>query len=171
KSENIHLRALEPEDISHLYKWENDRNVWQVSNTIAPYSKYILKQYIENSHLDIFETKQLRFVIVNTQTDVPIGAIDLFDFEPYHSRIGVGILIYNEDDRGRGYASEALNLTLDYCFSVLNVHQIYCNILSDNIGSISLFEKVGFEKTACKKDWIWTKKGWEDEFLYQKVRK
>ncbi|MFI3261442.1 MAG: GNAT family protein [Rikenellaceae bacterium] len=170
KSKNIHLRALEPEDISYLYKWENDTNVWKVSNTIAPYSKYILKQYIENSHLDIYETKQQRFVIVCTETDTPIGSIDLFDFDPYNSRIGIGILIYNESDRDRGYATESLQLVLDYCFNVLNVHQTYCNILAENVASIALFEKFGFKETARKIDWVWRCGGWVDELMFQKVR-
>lgn len=170
KSTTIHLRALEPEDISYLYKWENDKNVWQVSNSITPYSKYILKRYIESSHLDIYETKQFRFMIIHSETNIPIGTVDLFDFDPYNSRIGVGILIYNESDRGKGYASESLELVLNYCFEILNVHQIYCNILSNNEASVSLFEKLGFSKTGCKKDWIWIKNNWMDEYIYQKLK-
>ena len=44
----IRLRALEPEDVDVLYKWENDTNIWKVSNTVAPFSRYILRQFIEN---------------------------------------------------------------------------------------------------------------------------
>lgn len=171
KSENIHLRPLEPEDISYLYKWENDENVWQVSNTITPYSKYILKKYIENSHLDIYETKQIRFMIIHTQTNIPIGTIDLFDFDPHNLRIGVGVLIYNEFDRGKGYATEALKIAANYCFNSLNVHQVYCNILANNKCSVSLFEKLGFEKVGVKRDWIKNQDEWIDELLYQKVKK
>ena len=59
----IILRALEPTDIDALYKWENDPEIWHVSNTCTPYSKYILEKYIENSHLDIYQVKQLRLMI------------------------------------------------------------------------------------------------------------
>ena len=53
----IILRALELSDIDLLYQWENDKNIWQVSNTLVPFSRYILKKYIENSFKDIYEMK------------------------------------------------------------------------------------------------------------------
>ena len=45
-NDKVLLRALEPEDVELLYGWENDSDLWQVSNTIAPYSKYVLTQFI-----------------------------------------------------------------------------------------------------------------------------
>jgi len=53
----ITLRAIEPEDIELLYSWENDPEIWEVSHTLVPYSKYILALYIKNSDKDIYETK------------------------------------------------------------------------------------------------------------------
>ena len=82
KNHIIKLRALEPEDIDILYRWENDTDVWKVSNTIAPFSKYILRQFIENQKYDIYETKQLRLIIEALETQKPVGTIDLFDIDP-----------------------------------------------------------------------------------------
>ena len=47
--EQIVLRALEPEDLDFLYQLENDSSIWEVSNTTTPYSRFILKQYLDNS--------------------------------------------------------------------------------------------------------------------------
>ena len=47
--EKVRLRALEPEDLDFLYTTENDTNFWKVSNTQVPFSRFLLKQYIENS--------------------------------------------------------------------------------------------------------------------------
>ena len=63
ENELIRLRALEPDDVQVLYKWENDTEVWKVSNTIVPFSKYMLLQFIANQQRDIFETRQLRLII------------------------------------------------------------------------------------------------------------
>ena len=60
ENENIRLRALEPEDLEILYKWENDTSIWQVGCTTEPYSRYILKEYIAYSDKTIYEKKQLR---------------------------------------------------------------------------------------------------------------
>lgn len=165
---NIKLRALEPEDLGTIYQWENDPAIWQVSNTHAPFSMFILKQYIEESHRDIFETKQLRLIIENTAGKA-VGAIDLFDFDPYHQRAGIGILVYDESDRGQGLATDALELMKKYAVDVLGLHQLYANITTDNPSSIKLFTKAGFKLSGCKKDWIKTPKGWLNEELYQLI--
>ena len=43
ESENICLRAPEPEDLELLYEWENDSSLWIAGNTRAPYSKFQLR--------------------------------------------------------------------------------------------------------------------------------
>ena len=63
KGHNLTLRGLELEDLEFLFQIENNESFWEVSHTQTPFSRYILKKYIENSHLDIFETKQLRLLI------------------------------------------------------------------------------------------------------------
>ncbi len=165
-NDKIRLRPLEPDDIEHLYAWENNTEIWEVSNTLAPFSKYILAQYIRNSAEDIYTAKQLRLVIENNEGQA-VGAIDLFDFDPYHQRAGVGILIHNTTDRHKGYASAALEVVKKYCQQHLGLHQLYANITADNHSSISLFEKQGFTQSGIKKEWIRTIDGRKDELFYQ----
>lgn len=169
KGENIFLRALELSDLDFLYNLENDESLWEVSNTTTPYSKYILQQYLENSHRDIYEVKQLRLVVCLNDSEAAVGLIDLFDFDPKHSRVGIGIVIFSEDDKRKGYASEALKLTCDYAFSHLNVHQIFAGITEENKGSIKLFEKADFERSGIKKDWIFSEGKYLSEYFYQLI--
>lgn len=169
KGENMFLRALELADLDFLYKLENDESLWEVSNTSTPYSKYILNQYLENSHRDIYDVKQLRLVICKSENEAVIGFIDLFDFDPKHNRVGVGIVIFSEGDKRKGFASEALKLTCDYAFMHLKVHQVFAGITEENEGSIHLFEKAGFERTGIKKDWIFSKGNYKSEYIYQLI--
>ena len=168
---NIRLRALEPEDLNILYLWENDLSIWHLSNTLIPFSKSILKQYLESAKLDIYEAKQLRLIIELKNDSRPVGAIDLFDFDPFHQRAGVGLLISNKEDRQQGYASEALQTLIKYSFSVLGLKQLFCSVTEDNEQSMRLFIKHGFVITGQKTDWI--KKGdiWLTEYFLQLVRK
>ena len=165
---HINLRALEPEDLDFLYDTENNEDFWEISSTQTPFSKYILKEYINNSHQDIYEAKQYRFVICNT-LNIPVGMIDLFDFNPQHQRVGLGILILPKFQQLK-YASEALELVIDYAFSYLNVHQIFANISDDNSKSIALFEKFNFMKVGLKKDWIFSKNTYKNELMYQLIK-
>ncbi len=169
QSTNISLRALEPEDIEYLYKWENDTENWRVSNTQAPFSRFVLEQYIATSHQDIYSVKQLRLMICDKE-NTPVGCIDLFDFEPSHLRAGIGVLIADKSDRRKGYASEALELLIEYCHDTLNLHQLYCNITIDNEPSVLLFQKHGFQITGIKKQWIREAGKFYDELLLQRIR-
>jgi diamine N-acetyltransferase len=164
----IRFRALEPDDIDLLYEWENNTEVWQVSNTYEPFSKYVLAKYIKESHRDIYESKEVR-LIIETINGKPVGAIDLFDFDPFHFRAGVGILIHNEEDRKLGYATDALQLLCIYAANNLRLHQLFANIAEDNLPSIQLFTKNGFNLAGTKKDWCRTTDGWKAELMFQKI--
>lgn len=165
---NIALRPLEPNDVDLLYEWENNMEIWEMSNTQTPFSKHLLAQYLVESAKDIYTSKQLRLVI-ETKEKKPVGAIDLFDFDPYHQRAGIGILIHNNEDRKKGYAGDALQAMSNYSLEILGLKQLYANIAADNWGSIQLFQKMGFTRCGIKKDWIKTFSGWKDELLYQKL--
>lgn len=164
----VSLRPLEPDDVDLLYQWENDMEIWDVSNTKTPFSRHILAQYIAESVKDIYETKQLRLIIQDENSNA-VGAVDLFDFEPYHLRAGIGILIHNKSDQNHGYACDALNALAKYSLEVLGLKQLYANISADNLKSINLFEKVGFINVGIKKDWLKAFSGWKDEILFQKI--
>jgi len=166
KGNNIVLRALEPEDLDFLFETENNEDFWEVSGTTAPFSKFVLKQYIANAGQSIYEALQQRFVIeVNKQA---VGMIDLFDFNPDHHRAGIGILILPNFE-GKGYAKEALKLIIKYSFNTLQLHQLYANITSDNTRSIQLFSTLSFTQIGCKKDWILSNSTYKDELLFQLI--
>ncbi|HAM09454.1 MAG: GNAT family N-acetyltransferase [Bacteroidetes bacterium GWE2_41_25] len=169
KYKDIRLRALEPEDLELLYNWENNLSYWVISNTVSPFSKYTLKRYVENSHKSIYETGQLRLMVDHIHDKVSIGTIDIFEFDAFHKRAGLGILIANEEYRRKGYATMALTCLVDYCFKTLQLHQLYCNILTNNCESIDLFKKTGFVETGVKKEWIKTSDGYLDEHMFQLI--
>lgn len=164
----INLRALEPEDLKFLFQIENNESFWEVSHTQTPFSKFILKQYLENAHLDIYEAKQLRLAIKDNLSSNTIGMIDLFDFNPQHKRAGIGILIH-PDYQQKGFASEALQLLINYSFTHLQLHQLYANITDDNTNSIRLFTKHDFKEIGVKKDWVLTNKIYKNEILFQLI--
>lgn len=166
--ELVRLRAPEPEDLEYLFKWENNTDIWHLSNTLTPFSRYTLKQYIESSAADVYEAKQVRFMIdLLQENNKTIGTIDLFDFDPYNSRAGIGILIADTAYRGKGCAGDALEIIIRYAFDILKLHQVFCNIATDNDSSIALFKSKGFSIIGEKKDWIKTLNGWIGEYTLQ----
>lgn len=164
---NIYLRALEIEDLEFLFEIENDRKLWKISDTILPFSKNYLKKYIKESNLDIFSEKQFRFVI-SLKNKVPIGLIDLFDFDPINHRAGIGIVIKNKF-RKRGFALKSVKLIEDISKNDLQIHQLYVNVGIDNKISLDLFKKLGYDEIGIKKDWNYLNGQYIDEVLFQKI--
>ena len=169
KGTSVLIRALEPEDLDFLYEIENDTEIWEISGTLAPYSRNVLREYLKNSHRDIYEVKQLRLAICDLEGNCQ-GLVDLYDFDPKNRRAGIGIVISSVLSRNKGYGSEVLELICEYAFGVLDLHQLYAGVGSENKPSLHLFKKLGFDQTGVKKEWIRTKSGFEDEVFMQKIR-
>lgn len=169
KGENIYIRALEPNDLEFIYAMENDSSIWEVSNTQTPYSRFLIRQYLENAHQDIYEAKQLRLAICKDQDFPALGLIDLFDFDPKNNRAGVGIVIQGVENQNQKIGSEALHLLIQYSFYHLNLHQLYANIGTENEASKALFTKFGFQCIGVKKDWNLINGVYKDEAIYQLI--
>ena len=103
------------------------------------------------SHLDIIEHKQVRLVIFDESNSY--GFIDLFDYDHISRRAGVGIIIF-EKFRSKGIGSLSLKLIEEHVSSHVPMHQLYANISSNNVESISLFKKNGYNEVGLKKDWV-----------------
>lgn len=167
----IRLRAVEPEDIEAIYRWENDHEVWQYSAAHTPFSRHQLTQYVMASlEQDIYSTKQLRLIgeVCGSDGYEAVGAVDLYDFDPYHRRAGVGILV-DTAWRRRGVGRAMLKALKDYVKDNLDLHQLYCEVGCSNKASLALFMAEGFEVCGTKKQWLHTPQGWEDAWVMQLI--
>ena len=167
----IRLRAVEPGDVDLMYEWENDCDIWPVSGTTEPFSRHQLERFVER-HQDIVGVLcdgQLRLIIETLLSSKPVGAIDFFELDPINRRTGIGILIHDDALRGKGYASDAVETACRYAREVLNLHQLWCNVGSDNAPSRRLFAKAGFAEVGVKRDWLWRPNGYHDEVMLQKI--
>lgn len=162
------LRAVEPGDVDAMYVWENDAEMWRVSSSTAPCSHQALAELVESMRYDIYAARQLRLIIESADGEA-VGAVDLYDFDPQNLNAGVGILVYSEQMRGRGYASEALRMVEQYAREVLHLHQLWCCVGARNEASIALFGGAGFEQVGIKREWRRTENGYEDEIMFQKI--
>jgi len=163
------LRAVEPTDVDLLLQWENDPENWQVSDTLAPFSRKQLTEYARSPQ-DLFVNRQVRFIICRLEGREPVGTIDLFEFDPVHQRAGVGILVDKAARRER-LAVDALTTLINYAFAILPMRQLHCSIMAENTASIQLFQQQGFEQCGTRKQWIRSGEGkWSDELLFQLIR-
>lgn len=166
--EKVRLRAVEPEDLEVMYEMENDPEMWDISNFVEPYSRHLLREYIEQNCNDVFADKQLRLMVELKENHTIAGTIDLDNFEPRHRRAGVGIAI-RRAYRGQGIAQEALELLIDYTGRFLRLHQLYAYIPVENEVSRRLFRAAGFREVTVLEDWIWKENRYASVILSQRI--
>ena len=159
------LRAPEPEDLGVMIFFENTSSVWEVSNATGPYSRFYLKQYIETNQNDLYEDRQLRLMIENPDKQV-VGIIDLCNFDPFHNRAEVGIVVA-DSYQNKGIGKLALQLLIEHCFDFLGIHQLFAYIDVTNEACRKLFKKCGFIECAYLKEWMRTGKNYRDVVMVQ----
>ncbi|GHT56093.1 N-acetyltransferase [Bacteroidia bacterium] len=168
ENENLLLRALEPEDLDDLYRWENDSELWKYGSTLTPYSKFALRDYLISSVNDLVQCKQLRLVAVDKKAGKSIGTIDLYDYDPIHLRAGIGILL-DVTYRSKGFGKEMLELMKEYAFRVLHLNQLFAYIPENNMASFRLFAACGYEQCGLLKAWRKVADGFEDVYVVQLI--
>jgi diamine N-acetyltransferase len=156
RGEKIMLREMVDGDLELIFDWENRSELWYLGDVHEPVTEAEISNFINHSTGDIYTDGQLRLMIDDLESRT-VGCIDLFEFDRYNKRAGVGILIAEKQDRSKGYAHEALKLLSDYCFEVLDLRQLHCHITVDNEASMRLFAACGFVESGRNRDWV--KKG------------
>ena len=141
EGDRVVLRSVDCSDIDTLLLWENSTDEPLYGVYEEQYAREDVAQFVENQQrYSIAETEQLRLMICSHKGE-RLGSIDLTEYDG--KKAFVSILIVGSYNRRKGFAENALRLTIDYAKS-LGLQTLYACILPENKPSISLFTKVGF---------------------------
>ena len=165
-NELVSLRALEPTDLDVLYRWENDASLWAVTDTVAPFSRQVLWQYLENDTADIYQSRQLRMMIVLTDDGKPVGTVDFFNFNPLNNRAELGLYIAPEY-QGKGLGRAALDALCAYARDHIGLRQLYIYVTIDNVKCLALFDHYGFRRVGILQKWVKRGRTYTDAVLLQ----
>ena len=164
-SQRLHLRALEPSDADFMYEVENDAQAWRYSDTIAPLSRKILRDYALTYDADPFTAGQLRLIITEEGSNNPVGIVDLYEVSQRHQRAFIGIYICKEY-RGKGYADETIQLIEDYAHNTLHLHQLGAKVEANHHKAEKLFLDREYKLQGNLEDWLSTPDG---KFVSMKI--
>ncbi len=140
----VELRVVQSYDLELVMSWENNPEFWPYSATSGPFTHQEVSQFIaECQDLDLH--KQCRFLITDDAYDGPLGALDIFEFDPVQKSAGIGILIAEAKNRRKGIAKSAI-LGLGQREDIKRkIRLLWCIIHSDNERSLRLFESCDFQ--------------------------
>ncbi len=156
---------MEPDDVARLYEWENDQSVWRHGTTTQPLSRATVKALVDNADLDLYQSRQMRLMIVSRETQETVGCVDVFDYDPFHQHALVAVLV-REPFRRKGYAFDAMRTFTEYLFGTFAIHTLCATISGDNEASLRLFEKCGFSHVGTRPQWLCLDGRWHDELIY-----
>ena len=140
--EKIVLRSVDFSDVDTILLWENSSAEPLYGVYDEEYTYEDVVQFIENQQrYSLAETEQLRLMICSHKGE-RLGALDLTEYDG--EKAFVSILIFDSDNRRKGFGSEALQLLISYAKS-LGMRSLYATILPRNEQSLHLFERAGFE--------------------------
>jgi Acetyltransferases, including N-acetylases of ribosomal proteins len=100
--------------------------------------------------------------IVNSD-DLLIGFVRIGLGRDRSGELGYAI---RREDWGKGYATEAAGLMLDFGFQTLNLHRIQAACGPDNRPSQRLLARLGFTPEGRIRDHVFTNGAWRDSLLY-----
>ncbi len=133
------LREVRESDLEIFQKYRNNYTDSINYRTVKPLTSENQKKY----WLEVINSpNHIVFTIMEKYPMKVIGEIRASNIDQYHSsEIGLWII---PECRHKGYASEALQLLLEFIFGRANINRIEARIASTNTDSINFFERNGF---------------------------
>lgn len=150
KSGDIELRRLDRNDLAALMKWENDPENWTVSEQKEAFTEEEIRHFIEEQQVEVVTLEQIRFIIVQRDSQKPLGTLDLYEVDWVRNSAFVGILIADSLDRRKNAAALALKCLFDVAENWLGIECLRARIHVGNEASERLFLSAGFLKNVAQ---------------------
>lgn len=120
---------------------------------------------------DTQSNENFAFVIRRQADDQAVGFITLSDVKVKNRNGELGLAIYDPESRGKGYAKEALQLMLAFCFDHIGLHKVRLSVHGFNQSAIALYEKVGFILEGTNRESIFHEGQWYPQYDYGLLQK
>lgn len=152
---SIRLRPVWENDLDQLYSLHLD-----IDNRGDYFPRGILsrpafqKQFQETG----FWSKDDGMLLIISEKDEILGHIEFFKTVNYLDEYELSYQVYTTEQRGKGVATEAVNLLVLYLFESKQVNRIRLVIHPDNVASCRLAKKCGFKHEGTARG-AWYNKG------------
>ncbi|MFT4104140.1 MAG: GNAT family protein [Lacrimispora sp.] len=161
----VYLSPMCPEDAATYTKWLNDLSVTEKlgtsHNTVS----------VSGEQEWMRENAQGRlFAMVKTENDELIGNCGFNSINQVHQCGEIGIFIGDEENRNKGYGSEAMSLLVDFGFNYLNLNNIMLTVFDFNENAVSCYKKAGFKEIGRRRQAYYLKGKYYDQIFMDIIR-
>lgn len=150
KLDNIQLMSMADTNISEQYiSWMNNADITKY--TEARHREYSYQDLV--SFVQTCNKEKSSLLLGIFYDDVHIGNIKA-DFNREYQVAGVGLIIGDNSQHGKGIGTQAIGLMCEYLFHVLGIFKINAGIYASNTSSIKAFKRAGFHLEYVKQKHI-----------------
>ena len=141
----VSLVVPEKEDIKMWYKWTNDIETQSLLGSM--YWKVIHLENEEDYYEIIRKSNDRRFfmIYVNSLKKV-IWNIDLIWVDFQNRKATLWIVIFDKENREKGYWTESIKLILKYAFEVVWLNKVNLRFIDFNKRAESVYKKLWFKE-------------------------
>jgi RimJ/RimL family protein N-acetyltransferase len=163
----VTLRAFRPDEIDLV--WEARKRRASPTSPITPGSRRAIQRQIERSGR-VYDG----FLRLAVDVDGALaGEIDArcpaSAFPP--GVFEIGIELYDDEDRGRGYGTEALRQLVERLFAREGAGRVQASTAADNTAMRRVLEKLGFVYEGTLRGFMPSDEGRDDYVLYAMTRR
>jgi RimJ/RimL family protein N-acetyltransferase len=151
--ELVTLRALGMSDLDEILRFYN---TLELRNFLGPpmvRSKKYMEEWLRKvSMWNPWKDGHLYMAICDKKSGRFLGGAALQDILLPHNRAELSISIYDPNDRGKGYGTDAAKVLLRVGFHIFGLNSIYLDTLEDNEQAIRVYEKIGFKRVGVLRE-------------------
>lgn len=162
RKDNLYFRRPTIDDVEDICRLKNNEKAALLLGGIhRTYTSDDIKNWI-NFHNN--NPEEVLLVVEDTSAEKLIGHVGLYKIDNVAKKTELGILIADDDSRGKGYGTKATSLMVDYAFKTLGMHKVTAEVLSENAPSVAMFKKCGFIIDGCLRDDVYKNNRYYDVY-------
>lgn len=148
----VYLSPIEMDDTEHIVRWRNEPSV--LTNFV--YRKPLRREDHETWMKTRVATGEVvQYIIQIRASEKKIGSVYFRDIDLENKSAEFGIFIGEEEERGKGYGTEATALFAEYGFTELNLHRVFLRVFEYNHQAITCYEHAGFAREGVFRDMVY----------------
>jgi RimJ/RimL family protein N-acetyltransferase len=161
----IRLRGVEPDDAEFFHTWNRDSDMARyVDRVWFPASREHQRRWAVRTSLQEPDADEFLWAIEDSSGQL-VGSINTHHCDRRTGTFEYGVAVRSEHQR-KGYASEAITLVLRYLFDELRYQKVSVRIHSENLPSIRLHERLGFQLEGRLRRMAYGQGRYADELVF-----
>ncbi len=152
--EKVTLRAIEREDLSRMWAFNNDLEMELLGGGAPPEPQSLARleaEFDENAQKGGRDGANFAIEADGKY----IGSCGLFHFDNEARTCEIGIGIGDPAYRGHGYGRDAIQVLLRYTFRIRNLRKVWLTVNGNNERAIRSYKACGFVEEGRLRQHVW----------------